>query len=668
MFRAMSLGTRILAGFACVLVLTLVLGGTSLVLLRSIDASSREAANVASATRLILRAETDLVSLRRNALLYYDRNDDDARVRADRLAEDIRANLAAADRLILGQDRKALIREMRQLVDAYKRGFLQVAELKARREALIASALDQGGGRLSEIADRLLDGARASGDAAFQAELATLLQALGLARVTTRAFVGDTDDDRARTALARVAELRVAVAQLQRSAPGAAAADVGALAAALDPYEAGLRELVEVAAAGDRLFDGEMAETATRAAAVAEDLVARQNARTDELQAVALASVGTAQSAMSAGVPAALLIGALLAWVLGRAISRPIVATTATMQALSDGRYDAAIVGADRGDEIGAMARALEVFRGGLVEARRLREEQAAAEVRAAEERRGLMLRMADDFERDVGGIVSAVSSAASELRSAAETMSATAEETSRQASVVAAATEQATANVQTVAAASEELSGSIQEIGRQVATSARISDEAVRGADVTTEQVRSLAEAANRIGEVVDLIRSIASQTNLLALNATIEAARAGEAGKGFAVVANEVKSLATQTARATEDISAQVGGIQGATAQSVESIDRITRVIREMNSIASTIASAVEEQAAATQEISRNVQQAAQGTAEVAGNIVGVTRAAGEAGGASSQVLSSAEELAQLAERMRGQVDAFVARVRAG
>jgi len=276
-------------------------------------------------------------------------------------------------------------------------------------------------------------------------------------------------------------------------------------------------------------------------------------------------------------------------------------------------------------------------------------------------------VKLADNFEKNVKSVVEMVGSAATEMQSTAESMSATAEETNRQSIVVASASEEASTNVQTVAAASEELSNSINEISNQVQTSSKISQKAVEEATRANETISGLSEAAVKIGEVVELINDIASQTNLLALNATIEAARAGDAGKGFAVVANEVKSLANQTAKATDEIGAQIGAIQGASNDAVQAIEGVSGIIADINQITTGIASAVEEQSAATMEIARNVQQAAEGTSEVSSNITGVTKAANETGDAATQLVEASGELALQSQKLNTEVDGFLVEVRA-
>ena len=356
-----------------------------------------------------------------------------------------------------------------------------------------------------------------------------------------------------------------------------------------------------------------------------------------------------------------------LSFVIGRAISRPIVGMTDAMTRLADGDLDAVVPGRDAGNEIGRMARAVEVFRDNARERLVLEAAQREASTRSAADRRAAMLALADSFEGRIGGVVATVSSAATELEAAAGTLSTASEEVSAQSTAVAAAAEQATANVRNVAAATEELSSTVTEVGRQVERSAETAAEALSQAEVTTEQVRGLSAAAEQIGTIVQLIADIASQTNLLALNATIEAARAGDAGRGFAVVAQEVKGLAEQTARATGEIGRQVSSIQGSTHRAADAIDAIAQTIATMNTIAGSIAAAVEEQGVTTLEISRNLQEAAHGTGDVSANIEGVSAGAVSSSAASSQVLTSASNLAGQAEMLRSAVTTFLDEVRA-
>jgi methyl-accepting chemotaxis protein len=390
------------------------------------------------------------------------------------------------------------------------------------------------------------------------------------------------------------------------------------------------------------------------------------NAGAEKATADAASSYSSALVMLAVILGVAVIAGIGVSLVLIRDVSQGIASIVMPMQALGRGDLTAQVPHQGQKTEIGAMADTLQVFKEALI-AKKAADDAAAHDAEAKIERGRRVDNITREFESMIGEIVNTVSSASSQLEASAGTLSNTAERSKQLATTVSAASEEATANVQSVASATEELTSSVNEISRQVQDSARMANEAVGQARSTTDRVSELSKAATRIGDVVELINTIAGQTNLLALNATIEAARAGEAGRGFAVVASEVKALAEQTSKATGEIGQQISGIQAATQDSVNAIKEISGTIEKLSEISATIASAVEEQGAATQEISRNVQQAAHGTQQVSSNITDVQRGATETGSASSQVLSAAKSLSGDSGRLRSEVSKFLSSVRA-
>jgi methyl-accepting chemotaxis protein len=662
----LKIGTRLNAGFGLVLLLLAFVGMVGFNGLATSTHALGEYDRLTSSTLRILGIERNVVAFGREVLDYANTGSDAALKRARDLSEQIRADLEEA--ATQSAEQRALVQRMIDLETTYSGGLEKIAALRAARDLILEDELNSAA---PVIQQRLSEGARSAlteSDFEGAAITSSALEQFLLARASVMQFVAAPDPKIADTIkgyFTNFSNFAVLAGESIRSIENKKM--VSQVSSQVRKFADGFSRMSKATLEMAALMNGPMAEAASDFAATAAEVKQSQLRIVANLQTGTRASIAATQAVSIGLIVAAFVLGGLLAWLIGRSIVKPVNGMTDAMGRLAGGDRTVAVPGRDRGDELGAMAASVEIFKQGMIETDRLRSEQTEMQKRAEAEQRAVMGNLADDFERAVGSIVRKVSEAAAGMQAAARSMSSTAEETTQQTTAVAAASSQAATNVHTVATAGEELSSSIAEIGRQVAQSARIAGQAVEEAGRTDAKVQGLAEAAQKIGDVVRLISDVASQTNLLALNATIEAARAGEAGKGFAVVASEVKALASQTAKATEEIASQIAAIQGATKESVDAIKGIGRTVGEINEIAATIASAVEEQGAATQEIARNVQQAARGTEQVSGNIASVTQAAAKTGDAATQVLGAAGDLSEQAGQLRTQVEQFLTAVRA-
>jgi methyl-accepting chemotaxis protein len=657
---------KISLGFALVLVISAVSLGTAYFRFDGVSRAVASYRNSVAEADLARNIDRELISYRLLVKYYVvTAKEDDAKaaqVAEASLKEAIDKALASARTPARREGLDKLATEFRN----FSATFAEIVKLKAESALLVQNQLQSNANMLKYKIDDILSNAPESEQQAIEAgtkRVSTQFQAASAAAST---FVLNADQMVATNALARLDFVAGAFDQIY-SMDDKIVAELKEARGFLVAYRKALQKLVENSrTVADLLIQmsGSAGAISQGAGDMKADLVSGQQ----RLEAQSDAMIGETEQLIIMLAVGGTLLGAVLALLLGRGISRPMIAMCKAMRELAGGNFDVVLPGLGQRDEVGEMAGAVEEFKlQAIAKAERDAAAHDAQNKEAGAARRAELIRFADDFEAAVGSIVSNVSASAVQLEQAAGTLTRTAETTEGLSSQVAGASEVASSNIESVASATEELSASVDAIGKQVRESNRIAEAAVTQAQQTDARIGKLSRAAQEIGDVVKLITAIAEQTNLLALNATIEAARAGDAGRGFAVVASEVKSLASQTAKATEDISNHISGMQDATQESVAAIKEIGATIGQISSIASSITSAVEQQGSATQEIARNVQNVAQGTREAADNIVQVNRGATETGSASEEVLNSAKALSSESTRLRAELDRFMQNIRA-
>jgi methyl-accepting chemotaxis protein len=657
---------KVMLGFAVVLAISAVSMGIAYLGFERVSvgvASYRKSVSEADLARNIDRELISYRALARYYVVTGKEDDGKAALAAEASLKD------AIDQSMKGTTNPAGLEQITRLAREFRtftKIFADILKVKSESALVTQNQLTRGGTMLRYKLDDLASNAAEAELPAVELGAKQVTAQYQAATALANTFVINSDQTVATSALARLKFVENSLRAIS-STDEKIVQNVKEVSALLDEYRKSLSKLVENSKSIDELTT-EMAESATAIMQGSGAMKAALLSDQQRLESESDASIGETERLIAMLAAGGFLLGGVLAVLLGKGISRPMTAMCKAMRELAGGNFDVVLPGLGRRDELGEMAAAVEEFKlQAIVKAERDAAAQDAQNRASSAARRTELIRFADDFEAAVGAIVSNVSSSAVQLESAAGTLTRTAETTQNLSSRVAGASEEASSNMQSVATATEELSASVDEIGRRVRESNKIAEAAVLQAQQTDGRIGKLSRAAQQIGDVVKLITAIAEQTNLLALNATIESARAGEAGRGFAVVASEVKSLAGQTAKATDEISSHISGMQDATQESVAAIKEIGGTIAEISNIASSIASAVEQQSSATQEIARSVQTVAQGTQEAAANIMQVNRGATETGSASEEVLNSAKSLSTESTRLREELDRFMANIRA-
>jgi methyl-accepting chemotaxis protein len=657
---------KVMLGFSVVLAITAISMGIAYLGFERVSSGVATYRNSVSEADLARNIDRELISYRGLARYYVVTGNEDDATAALAVEAKLKEAITAAMKDTTNPARLDQVTRLAREFQAFTKIFADILRVE-RESALVAkNQLARSANMLRYKLDDLPSNANDAEIQGLQFGVKKVIDQFQAVTALANNFVVNSDQAVASSALARLVFVENALHAVS-STDEKIVQGLKEAATLLQEYRQALAKLVENSKSVAELV-GQMNDSAAAivkgADAMKADLVSEQR----RLEAESDATVAQTERLILMLAAGGFLLGGVLAVLLGKGISRPMIEMCKAMRKLASGNFEIVLPGLGRKDELGEMAAAVEEFKvQAIAKAERDAAAQDAQNRASSAARRTELIRFADEFEAAVGSIVSNVSASAVQLEEAAGTLTRTADTTQSLSTQVAGASEEASSNMQSVATATEELSASVDEIGRRVRDSNRIAEAAVLQAQQTDDRIGKLSRAAQEIGDVVKLITAIAEQTNLLALNATIEAARAGEAGRGFAVVAAEVKSLASQTAKATDEISSHISGMQGATQESVAAIKEIGGTIAQISTIASAIASAVEQQSGATQEIARNVQSVAQGTHQAAANIMKVNRGASETGAASGEVLNSAKTLSSESLRLREELQRFMGNIRA-
>jgi methyl-accepting chemotaxis protein len=667
LFGDLKLKTKILGGFAILIVISAAVSTLAFINLKGVEAEVHHYADIIDEAAGAAKIDAAFVRLNMHAREFAATGDDAEIGTVETIAARIRNLIAAERKHDLADAQRARIDQIERDLDLYMQDFQQSVALGRAFLATVSEDLEPSGDRIVHDLDAIIDAAKQGGSADVAFLAADVREHILLTRLYSNILIGRHDPSVAAKVAAAVEASKATLAALDQALTTDQERTLYAgISGLFDRYLAALDKAKTDKTALRTLVDGEMValseDVANATRAFEETAVAMET----QIEASILSTLLLTELEIVIASVVSFVLGVVIAVLLGNGIANPVTRLTASMRTLADGDKTIDIADTERGDEVGGMARAVLVFKDNMIKNDELRAQQDAERAKR-EERAKAIEAMTSAFDRNVSDMLQTVASATTELDAAAQSMHKIAEATLGQSTAVASASEQTTANVQTVAAATEELSSSIDEIGGQVSESTRIAEQAAQEARTTSESVQGLETAAQEIGKILSLISDISEQTNLLALNATIEAARAGDAGKGFAVVASEVKTLATQTGKATEEISKQIEHIQAQTGSAAQAIRAISETVTRLSEISTSIASAVEEQSSATQEIGRSVQEAASGTRDVSNTISQVSHGAQETSSAATQVRAASGDVSQQSESLNGLIGAFLRDVRA-